>query len=149
MKKHQFRLQNYLKIKEFDEKISWTDVLKQEARIHEIQDQIHRIVESQKNSHKKSTQIGLRAGPQLYELDLTLESIAGLDVRLRALQTTLAQEEKILERLKQKHIEAKKELKIVEKLKANDEEKFKIFKNKQDEKRTNEVAQQVYLKGKK
>lgn len=148
MKKNQFRLQSFLRIKEFEEKNAWSEVLRQEGRINLIVQEINQLKDLQQATRKKSSRIGLDQGPQLYELTLADESISGTNVRIDLLKVDQAREEKVLEKLRLKHIEAKKELKTIEKLKEKSTQEFKTTRDKFEAKQTNEIAQQMYNRGK-
>ena len=148
MKKNNFRLQSFLRIKEFEEKNAWSEVLRQEARIHLIAQEISRLINQQKMTRKNSSTVGLAHGAQLYELNLANESILGTDVKIENLKLEQAREENILDRLRAKHIEAKKELKTIEKLKEKNTFEFKNLRDKYEAKQTNEIAQQMYIRGK-
>jgi flagellar export protein FliJ len=148
MKKHRFRLDSYLKIKEFEEKLSWSEVLTQMGRVSAIVQKINHLKEQQKNIRKKTSLIGQDQGPQIYELSLAGESIEGTKVKIESLMLELRNEERILERLRLKHVESKKELKTIEKVKENDFKAFKIEKDKKDLKTTSEIALQMHNRGK-
>ncbi len=144
MKKHRFRMESYLKIKEFEEKLSWTEVLSQMNRVTVIVQKIIHLKNQQKTIRKNISMIGQNQGPQIYELSLAGESIEGTKVRIESLLLEQKNEEKILERLRLKHIEAKKDLKTIEKLKENDLKSFKIDRDKKDLKITSELALQMH-----
>lgn len=144
MMKHRFRMESYLKIKEFEEKISWTEVLAQMNRVTAIVQKITQLKNQQKAIRKNISMIGQNQGPQLYELSLAGESIEGTKVKIESLLLEQRNEEKILERLRLKHVEAKKELKTIEKLKENDLKNFKIDRDKKDLKTTSEIALQMH-----
>ena len=148
MKKHRFRLDSYLKIKEFEEKLSWSEVLTQMGRVSAIVQKINQLKEQQKSIRKKTSLIGQDQGPQIYELSLAGESIEGTKVKIESLMLELRNEERILERLRLKHVESKKELKTIEKVKENDFRAFKIEKDKKDLKTTSEIALQMHNRGK-
>ncbi len=144
MKKHHFRMESYLKIKEFEEKLSWTEVLSQMNRVTVIVQKITQLKNQQKTIRKNISMIGQNQGPQIYELSLAGESIEGTKVRIESLLLEQRNEEKILERLRLKHLESKKDLKTIEKLKENDLRNFKIDRDKKDLKITSEIALQMY-----
>jgi flagellar export protein FliJ len=148
MKKHTFRMESYLRIKEFEEKLSWSEVLTQMGRVNSVTQKIITLKDQQKNIRKKTSMFGLNEGPQLYELSLAGESIIGTSARIESLTLELRNEEKILERLRVKHVEAKKELKTIEKIKENDKARFKQHKEKMDLKTTSEIALQMHNRGK-
>jgi flagellar export protein FliJ len=137
-------MESYLKIKEFEEKISWTEVLSQMSRVAAIVQKITQLKNQQKTARKNISMIGQNQGPQIYELSLAGESIEGTKVKIESLLLEQRNEEKILERLRLKHVEAKKELKTIEKLKENDLKNFKIDRDKKDLKTTSEVALQMH-----
>ncbi len=144
MKRHRFRMESYLKIKEFEEKLSWTEVHAQMNRVTVIVQKILQLKNQQKMIRKNISMIGQSQGPQIYELSLAGESIEGTKVKIESLLLEQKNEEKILERLRLKHIEAKKDLKTIEKLKENDLKSFKIDRDKKDLKITSELALQMY-----
>ncbi len=144
MKKHRFRMESYLKIKEFEEKLSWTEVLAQMNRVTTIVQKITQLKNQQKTIRKNISMIGQNQGPQIYELSLAGESIEGTKVKIESLLLEQRNEEKILERLRLKHIESKKDLKTIEKLKENDLRNFKIDRDKKDLKTTSELALQMH-----
>lgn len=144
MKKHRFRMESYLKIKEFEEKLSWTEVLSQMNRVTVIVQKINQLKNQQKTIRKNISMIGQNHGPQLYELSLAGESIEGTKVKIESLLLEQRNEEKILERLRLKHLESKKDLKTIEKLKENDSREFKIERDKKDLKTTSEIALQMH-----
>ncbi len=148
MKKNQFRLKSFLRIKEFEEKNAWSEVLRQETRVQLIVQQIDQLKNQLKVTRTKSSTVGLEDGAQLYELNLANESILGTNVKIDQLKTEQFREEKILERLRTKHIEAKKELKTIEKLKEKNALEFKTLRDKYEAKQTNEIAQQMHVRGK-
>lgn len=148
MKKNSFRLQTFLRIKEFEEKNAWSEVLRQEAQVHLIVQEISNLKNQQKIARKNSSTVGLVNGAQLYELNLAHESIIGTDVKIEHLKVEQAREEKILDKLRAKHIESKKELKTIEKLKEKNSLEFKVARDKYEAKQTNEIAQQMHLRGK-
>jgi flagellar export protein FliJ len=148
MKKHRFRMESFLKIKEFEEKLSWTEVLSQMGRVTAIVQKINHLKSQQKTIRKNMSMIGQNQGPQLYELSLAGESIEGTKVKIENLLLEQRNEEKILERLRLKHLESKKDLKTIEKLKENDLRNFKIERDKRDLKTTSEIALQMHNRGK-
>ncbi|MBY0385190.1 flagellar FliJ family protein [bacterium] len=147
MKKHQFRLESYLKIKQFEEKNSWNEVLQQSARVNYLENQIDDLFKQQSLARKKASLVGFKKESAVHEFMLVDESIAGTQARIEELQKSLFKEKKTLEILKNKHIESKKELKTIEKLKENDIVKFKIKKEKIEAKRNDEIAQQMFHRG--
>lgn len=147
MKKHQFRLEAYLKIKQFEEKNSWNEVLQQMARVNSIEDKIESLSKQQSIVRKNVSMIGLKKQSVVHEFLLADESITGTQARIEDLKKSLVKEKKTLEILRNKHIESKKELKTIEKLKENDLLKFKIKKEKIENKRTDEIAQQMFHRG--
>jgi flagellar export protein FliJ len=148
LKKYQFRLESYLKIKEFEEKNSWSEVLAQEARVASIQSQMDQLEFQRGQIRFKLSLIGQQRGPGLYEIDLGEESLNATKKRLENLAIDLEKEKKLLERLKIKHAEAKKELKTIEKLKEREKIEYKSLKEKMDSKNITEIAGQMYLRRK-
>jgi flagellar export protein FliJ len=148
MKKHKFRMDSFLKIKEFEEKNAWSEFLRQESRVLAIKKQINDLKEQQSMARKKISQVGLKNGPELSEVSWTNESLSATKQKIEVFYLSLANEEKTLERLRLKHVEAKKELKIIEKLKENDISKYKILRDKYDAKVTSEIGLQIYNRGK-
>ncbi len=147
MKKHQFRMESYLKIKEFEEKMSWSEVLIQMGRVNALMQRITKLKDQQKSIRQKTSLIGQNQGPQIYELSLAGESLEGTKAKIESLLLELRNEERILERLRLKHVEAKKELKSIEKLKENNLKDYKILRDKKDLKITAEVALQMHNRG--
>lgn len=141
-------MESYLKIKEFEEKISWSEVLIQMGRVNFILQKITELKERQKSIRQKASLVGQNQGPEVYELALAGESLEGTKARIESLMLELRNEERILERLRLKHIESKKELKTIEKLKENDLKNFKIEKDKKELKMTSEIALQMHNRGK-
>jgi flagellar export protein FliJ len=145
LKKYQFRLASYLKIKEFEEKNSWSEVLIQEARVSSIQNKIDELTIQRGQIRKNISRLGQSNGPGLHEVDLSEESLAGTQKRLEIYILDLEKENKLLEKLKAKHTEAKKELKTIEKLKEREFQEYKSFKEKNDAKITTEIAAQMHV----
>jgi flagellar export protein FliJ len=137
-------MESYLRIKEFEEKLSWTEVLSQMNRVAVVVQKISQLKTQQKTIRKNISMIGQKQGPQLYELSLAGESIEGTKVKIESLLLEQRNEEKILERLRLKHLESKKDLKTIEKLKENELKEFKIERDKIDLKTTSEIALQMY-----
>ena len=148
MKKYQFRLEAYLKIKQFEEKNSWNEVLQQMARVNSIEERIESLNQQQSLVRKNISKVGLKKASVVHEFLLADESISGTQARIEDLKKSLLKEKKLLEILKNKHIESKKELKTFEKLKENDVSRFKIKKDKMENKRTDELAQQMFQRRK-
>lgn len=148
MKKHKFRMDSFLKIKEFEEKTAWSEFLRQEARVLAIKKQISDLHEQQSRARQKMSQVGLKSGPELSEVALNNESLTATKQRIELLSLSLGNEERILEKLRLKHIESKKELKTIEKLKENDISKYKTLRDKYDAKITTEIGMQIYNRGK-
>ncbi len=141
-------MESYLKIKEFEEKISWSEVLTQMGRVNSIVQKITELKERQKSIRQKTSRVGQNQGPEIYELSLAGESLEGTKARIESLILELRNEERILERLRLKHVESKKELKTIEKLKENELKNFKIEKDKKELKTTSEIALQMHNRGK-
>lgn len=148
MKKHKFRMDSFLKIKEFEEKNAWSEFLRQESRVMTIKKQISDLQEQQSLARQKISQVGLKNGPDLSEVSWTNESLSATKHKIETIHLSLASEERVLERLRLKHVEAKKELKIIEKLKENDITKYKHLRDKYDAKITSEIGLQIYNRGK-
>lgn len=115
MKKFNYRLDSYLKIKQFEEKIAWNEVLKQEGRIHLLQQQIDTIHMQIQNSRETVSRTGTGDGSfQVNTANLHQMGIEGLDYRVKEIKTALVKELVLLQRLKDRHAEMKKEAKTLE-----------------------------------
>ncbi len=146
MKKHQFRLENYLKIKSYEEKNCWNDVLQQQARVEKIEEKIIMLTEQ---THLTKAKIStLKSGSSLFvpTVAWSEESVGATKELIKQLTVELEKEFKTLDKLKQKHVEAKKELKTVEKLKEQSKVQYKENVLKDDAKKMSEIAQQTFLR---
>ncbi len=148
MKKHKFRMDSFLKIREFEEKTAWSEFLRQESRVQAIKKQISDLNDQQSSARQKISQVGLKSGPELSEVALNNESLLATKQRIEVISLSLNNEERILEKLRLKHLEAKKELKTIEKLKENDISKYKKLRDKYDAKITSDIGMQMYNRGK-
>ena len=147
MKKHFFRLENYLKIKIFEEKNCLSSVLQQQSRV----DILERRLQSLEAQMRETKEDLSRPSQETY---LFAPKVAWGEESLRAtkeviiqLKEALAKELRILEKLKAKHLEARKDVKVIEKLKEQSKTNFKEKLNKEDSKKMSEIAQQTYLRG--
>lgn len=146
MKPFQFRLKNFLKIKEFEEKNSWNEVLKQESRAFNIKNKIDNLNMTMQKSREERDQIGIN--PMMDQAHATLinESLTALEARGEALHKEYLVELKTLEKLKEIHSEKRKEAKILDKFKDRKKAEYKVDREKVEQKQSNEIAGNLYTR---
>lgn len=138
MKEFKFRLESYLKLKVYEEKNAWSEVLKQQGRVYQIEESIHNINRAMSEGREKLAQDS--SVSQLVE-----ESINALNVKLKMLYQEKIAEEKTLDILLKKHMEKKKEAKIIENLKNKKKADFTKEKSKKDQNNLEEIARTLRL----
>ena len=146
MKKHQFRLENYLKIKSYEEKNCWNSVLQQQSRVEKLEGKILFLTEQSLQTKEKIST--LKSNDSLFMPTLAWgeESVSATKELIKQLAAELDKEFKTLEKLKLKHVETKKELKIIEKLKEHSKTQYRENVLKDDAKKMSEIAQQTFLR---
>lgn len=145
MKKFDFRLKGFLRIKEFEERNAWNEVLKQEGRVNAIQNRITTLATGIHDSRQQlsAPNIGADAAGRW---QLAEESIRGMNAQIEVLQKEYALEAKTLERLLYRHREAKKEAKIISNYKDRKKSEFEDLKAKQEEIQRTEISTQSYIR---
>ena len=146
MKAFQFRLKNYLKIKEFEEKNSWNEVLKQESRALNLKNKIDNLYITMQKSRAERDQIGINPNVDQMRASLINESLQGLDARVKALHQEYQVELKLLEKLKDIHSEKRKEAKVIDKLQERKKKEFKVEREKIEQKNSNEIAGNLFAR---
>lgn len=146
MKNHKFRLENYLKIKSFEEKNCWNAVLQQQSRVEKIEERIITLTEQTFKTKEEISSLKVAGSLFVPAVAWGEESVEATKELIKQLSVELEKEFKTLERLKQKHMESKKELKIVEKLKEQSKAEYRENVLKDDAKKMNEIAQQTFLR---
>jgi flagellar export protein FliJ len=142
MKKFNFRLGGYLRIKEFEEKNAWNEVLKQEKRTQSLKDKIDDLTMDIHNTRLATVDTS-QAVPQWALAD---EAIRGMTARITELQKEYAVEMKTLEKLVLKHRETKKEAKIVNNYKDRKKNEFEEEKNKIEDKQRIDISTQSFMR---
>lgn len=145
MKKFDFRLKGFLRIKEFEERNAWNEVLKQEGRVNAIQNRMTTLATGVHESRQQlsTPSIGADAAGRW---QLAEESIRGMNAQIEVLQKEFALESKTLERLLHRHREAKKEAKILTNYKDRKKSEFNDIKAKHDEIQRTEFSTQSHLR---
>lgn len=146
MKKFNFRLTGYLRIKEFEEKTAWNEVLKQEARTSQIKNKIDNLIMSIHTNREGLTQTGGGETPDVARWQLINESITGMNAQIGLLQQEYAVEAKILERLVNKHRDLKRESKVIENYKDRKRVEFKEEKQKQADQQRQDFSMQSHIR---
>lgn len=146
MKKFNFRLDSFLKIKQFEEKIAWNEVLKQEGRVSIIQEQIDTTHMSIQAAREEMSRVGDHHS--IHTAQLNQMSIEGLSFKLKDLQFSLKKEIALLHKLKERHFEFKKEAKSLETYKENKKNDYKQEIKKKDILRLSEVGTQKHSRRK-
>jgi flagellar export protein FliJ len=145
MKKFNFRLTGFLKIKEFEEKNAWNEVLKQEGRVNALKRRIDTLIEAVHESRQQLSDPDM--GPSTAgRWQLAEESIAGQTAQISVLEKEYLLEKKTLEKLIFRHSEIKKEAKIIDNYKARKKSEFADAKAKNEEIQRNEFATQSFLR---
>lgn len=143
MKKFNFRLDSFLKIKQFEEKIAWNEVLKQEERVSKITHQIDTIHMQIKNAREIVSRTGgHQEGDSIVVADLHQQGIEALGWRIQDLQVMLKKEISLLQKVRDRHSEIKKETKSLESYKDKQKQEHKKENNKADVLRLSEVGSQ-------
>lgn len=135
-----FRLESYFKLKVHEEKSAWNEVLKQQARVSDIEDSIHTINEAMSAARADLSVSGGTGKFSAGKADIVEESLSALTVKLRFLFNEKAKEEKKLEVLQQKYFEKKKDAKIIENLKDRKKAEFLKERSKEEDKKNEEIA---------
>lgn len=135
MKAFRFKLESYYNLKLHEEKNAWSEVLKQQSRVYQLEAAIDTIVRAIGGARTE-----LSLGHNLSTAQIVEESIGGLSAKLRVLIKDKSIEEKTLEVLKQKFIEKKRDAKILDNLKDRKKAEFREKKSKQDQKDLEEIA---------
>ena len=143
MKKFNFRLAGYQRIKAFEEKNAWNEVLKQEARVLKIKQAMDNLEMDIRKGREDMSRVGENSVPRWH---LAEEAIGGLTARIQQLQQEYNAEMRLLEKLVIKHREAKKEAKIIENYEDRKRAEFKEDKAKHDEIQRNETATQSFMR---
>lgn len=146
MKKFNFRLNGYLRIKEFEEKNAWNEVLKQEARIQNLKNKIDNLNMTILQSRERMNQVGREQGTDAAHLQMVEESITGMKAHIETLAQEHARESKTLEKLVLKHREIKKESKIITNFKERKKSDYDKERDKQIEKQSADFATQSFLR---
>jgi flagellar export protein FliJ len=144
MKAFKFRLENYLKIKEFEEKNSLNEVLKQEGVLLEVRMKIERIMDIMHASREEKNLLGRDPSVDSAKVDLINESLIGLNARMNIFRREYQVQATLLEKLKVAHAEKRKDAKIIEKLKDRKKKEFNVARDKVEQKQTNEVAGNLF-----
>ena len=147
MKKYSFRLESYLKIKTYEEKICWRDVLNQDAKVISIQNRIHSLNEQNSANKQNISELTADTSSFVSEAAWGNESIIATKELIKQLTVDLEKESKTLDKLRLKHLEAKRELKVIEKLKEQSLSQHKEKVSKDDRNKMAEIAQQTFLRG--
>lgn len=143
MKKFNYRLDSFLKIKQFEEKIAWNEVLKQEGRILLLREQIDTIHTQIQVSRDTVSRTGTGEGSfQVNTANLLQMGIEGLGFRVKEIETQLKKEMAILQKLKDRHAEMKKDAKTLETHKDKQKAAYKKEVGKKDVLRLSEVGAQ-------
>ncbi|MBY0314229.1 MAG: hypothetical protein K2Q26_01830 [Bdellovibrionales bacterium] len=149
MKKFNYRLDSFLKIKQFEEKIAWNEVLKQEGRILLLREQIDTIHRQIQVSRDTVSRTGTGDGSfQVNTANLLHMGIEGLGFRVKEIEAQLKKEMSILQKLKDRHAEMKKEAKTLETHKDKKKAAYKKEVGKKDILRLSEVGAQRMAKRK-
>lgn len=146
MKNFRFRLAGYQKIKEFEEKNAWNEVLRQENRVLSLQAKMADIQSVMKKNREERDLLGRDPGMNTHKVDLINSSLLALDARLHSTRGEYLAEHKLLEKLREIHNEKRKDAKVIEKLKERKKEEFKDAKNKWEQKQSNEIAGNIYTR---
>lgn len=144
MKKFNFRLAGLLRIREFEEKNAWNEVLKQESRLQNIKNKIDNLQMGIASSRQMT--LPAEHASVLSNWQLAEEAISGMGARIEILELEYAQETKLLEKLVARHQEAKKESKILENFKERKSTEFKVEKNKMEAKQSIDFATQSHMR---
>jgi flagellar export protein FliJ len=135
-----FRLAAYHKLKQYEEKSSWNEVLKQEGLVSNLTQQIDTIKTTVAELREKLSQIGVPGGTKIIDAETLNESIHAFLVRTERIRREKVAEEKTLEVLKQKYFEKKKEAKIIDNLKDRKMAEHKKVEAKKDDKKTDDIV---------
>jgi len=146
VKKFNFRLAGYLRIKEFEEKNAWNEVLKQEARTSVLQNKIDNLNMRIRESREAASRAGQASGATAAETHLLAESIIAMGAQVVALQSDLEVEMKILEKLVAKHRETKKDAKVINNFKDRKKNDFEKEKAKSEEKQRHDFSTQSFIR---
>jgi flagellar biosynthesis chaperone FliJ len=146
VKSFKFRLAGYLKIKEFEEKNAWNEVIKQETRVTAVKTKIEALITKMEERKAERSQVGLNPAITQVSADLISQSLEALDVRLKGMIKEYQAEMMVLEKLRDQHNEKKKEAKIIDKYQDRKKKDFKVQLDKLEQKQTNESAANLYIR---
>jgi flagellar protein FliJ len=144
MKAFKFRLENYLKIREFEEKNSLNEVLRQEGRLLEVRSKIEHLMDIMHSSREEKNLLGRDARVDSAKVELINDSLVGLNARMNVFRREYQVEATQLEKLKAVHAEKRKDAKIIEKLKERKKKEFNVARDKVEQKQTNEAASNLF-----
>ncbi len=139
MKKFNFRLSGFLRIKEFEEKNAWNEVLQQENRVSSIKSRMNTLHESIHENRTRLSQSQASQNP-MAQWQWAEESIEGQKAQIAILEKEYQLELKTLEKLVARHREINKEAKIISNYKDRKKEEFIEDKSKLEELQRNEYA---------
>jgi flagellar biosynthesis chaperone FliJ len=144
MKAFKFRLENYLKIKEFEEKNSWNEVLKQEARVALVKKKIEEMWTTMQRSREEKNLLGSDPKVNQAKVELINDSLIGLEARMVSYRREYQVEMKLLEKMMEVHAEKRKDAKIIDKFKGRKKQEFKVGRDKAEQKQINEIAGHLF-----
>jgi len=145
MKKFNFRLSGFLRIKEFEEKNAWNEVLQQEARLNALRKRLDTLSTGIHESRRQLSDPDMGASAA-GRWQVAEESIRGMTAQTKVLENEYALEMKTLEKLVHRHREIKKEARILENYKERKHHDFVEEKAKADEIQRNEFATQSFIR---
>src|SRR5690242_15784097 len=139
MKKFRFRMEGFLKIKEFEEKNSLNEVLKQENRVLSLKSKIDDLMDLMEKSREKGDLLGRDPSMQPENVLLINDSLTAFEVRLHNARSEYLAENKLLEKLREIYNEKRKEAKVIDNFKDRQKQEFKKLANKEEQKKNNEA----------